>query len=180
MDGKVISVSRSARHSFSKQPLEAITLIAGVGVEGDAHAGEKVKHRYLVRKNPNAPNLAQVHLLPEELFAELREQEIDIAAGQMGENITTAGLDLLTLPLGTKIHLGPEAIVEVTGLRTPCSQMNKLRPGLMQACLGKDEHGATVRKAGIMALAHTAGIIRPGDPIHIERPPQPWTKLGPV
>ena len=119
-----------------------------LGVEGDAHAGAKVRHRYQVRRNPNAPNLCQVHLLPAELFAELAEQGLAVAAGEMGENVTTAGLDLLDLPRGARLRLGDGAVVELTGLRQPCAQMNGLRPGLMKACLGRALDGTVVRKAG--------------------------------
>lgn len=180
MQGKVISVSRSATHSFSKEPLGSINILAGLGVEGDAHAGVTVKHRYLVRKNPKAPNLCQVHLLHAELLEELRAEGIELAPGEMGENVTTAGIDLLSLPLGTKLHLGPQAVVEVTGLRTPCSQMDKLRPGLMKACLDRAADGSVVRKAGIMAVALAEGLVRGGDSIAAELPEGNWVRLGPV
>ncbi len=155
-------------------------LLAGLGVEGDAHAGAKVKHRYLVKKNPDAPNLAQVHLLHAELFVELAGEAIALAAGEMGENVTTAGLDLLALPRGARLRLGGEAVVELTGLRQPCSQMNKLRPGLMQACLGRDSRGEVVRKAGVMAIVVAGGTVSPGDAITVELPAGPHVKLGPV
>ena len=180
MPAKVLSVSRSSTHSFSKQTFQAIEIIAGLGVEGDAHAGITVKHRYLVRKNPSAPNLAQVHLLQSELFAELQSKGIDVDPGQLGENITTSGLDLLALPLGTELQLGAEAVVEVTGLRTPCNQMNKLRPGLMKACLGQDQKGGILRKAGIMAIALHGGTVHLGDEIKVKLPARPWVTLGPV
>ncbi len=180
MQGKVVSVSRSGTHSFLKIPEAEIRILAGLGVEGDAHAGRTVRHRYLVKKNPNAPNLQQVHLLGEELFGELRAVGIDVRASEMGENITTSGLDLLALPLGTRLHLGAEAIVELTGLRTPCFQMNKLRPGLMQACLGRKPGGRVHRKAGVMSLAVAGGLVRPGDSIRVELPAEPHIALGPV
>jgi MOSC domain-containing protein YiiM len=180
MEGKIVSVSRGARHGFSKEPLGTIHILAGLGVEGDAHAGVTVKHRYLVRKNPNAPNLCQVHLLQAELFEELRAKGFEIAPGEMGENVTTLGLDLLSLPLGTKLHLGPEAIVEVTGLRTPCTQMDKFRPGLMKACLDRADDGSLVRKAGIMGVALIGGTVSSGDRIEVEFPTGKWVKLAPV
>jgi len=180
MEGKIVCVSRSPAHSFSKVPCDAINLLAGLGVEGDAHAGVTVKHRYLVRKNPKAPNLCQVHLLQAELFEELREKGIEVAPGDMGENVTTEGLDLLSLPLGTKLHLGPHAVVEVTGLRTPCTQMDKLRPGLMKACMDRDSAGSLIRKAGIMSVALAGGLVRSGDMVAAEMPSGKWTKLGPV
>ena len=178
--GTILSVCRSAAHSFSKRCSPEITILAGIGVEGDAHAGQQVQHRYLVKKNPKAANLAQVHLLHSELFAELYAAGLTIAPGEMGENITTCGVELLSLPLGTMLLLGANAVVQVTGLRTPCSQMDKFRPGLKKACLGCDEQGAVVLKAGIMGIAIEGGVVRPGDRIVIELPPAPWIKLGPV
>jgi MOSC domain-containing protein YiiM len=180
MSGKIISVSRSATHSFSKERLEEIVIVAGLGVEGDAHAGVTVRHRYLVKKDPTAPNLCQVHLLQAELFRELSQGGIEIDAGEMGENVTTAGVDLLGLPLGTRLHLGASAVVEVTGLRTPCTQMNGLRPGLMKACFGRDAQGGLVRKAGIMGVAAVGGVVRVGDAVEVELPDGPFVKLGPV
>lgn len=180
MEQKVLSVGLSANHSFSKQPRDSIMILAGLGVEGDAHAGVNVQHLYLVRKNPHAPNLCQVHLLQAEVFDQLRGQGIQVEPGEMGENITTSGIDLLTLPLGTRLHLGANAIVEVTGLRTPCNQLNKLRPGLMKACMDREPDGSIVRKAGIMAIAVANGLVRANDSIRVELPAGKWTKLGPV
>ena len=176
----IVSVSRSPAHGFSKARCAAINILAGLGVEGDAHAGITVKHRYLVRKNPKAPNLCQVHLLQSELFAELHTKGFDIESGAMGENIATLGVDLLSLPLGTKLHLGPKAVVQVTGLRTPCVQMDHFSPGLMKACLGRNAEGAMVRKAGIMAIALLGGLVSAGDSMRVETPAGPWVKLGPV
>jgi MOSC domain-containing protein YiiM len=180
MTGTVIAVSRSARHTLSKPNDESIRLLAGLGVEGDAHLGTTVKHRSRVRRDPSQPNLRQVHLLHAELFDELREAGFALTPGLLGENVTTRGVDLLALPRGTVLHLGGEASVEVTGLRNPCLQMNHLQPGLMAATLGRDDSGNLVRKAGIMAIVRTAGTIRPGDPIRIELPPAPHYALEPV
>jgi MOSC domain-containing protein YiiM len=180
MQGKIVSVSRSAGHTFSKERCEAIRIVAGLGVEGDAHAGVTVKHRYLVRKNPKAPNLCQVHLLQAELFEELHAKGIEVTPGEMGENVTTSGVDLLSLPLGAKLHLGEQAVVEVTGLRTPCTQMDGLRPGLMKACTGREADGSLVRKAGIMAIAVVGGVVAVEDAIAVELPAGEWVKLGPV
>jgi MOSC domain-containing protein YiiM len=176
----VVSVSRSLVHSFSKEVAGEITLLAGLGVEGDAHAGATVRHRYRVRKDPTAPNLCQVHLLHEELFAELAGKGIHVAAGEMGENVTTRGVDLLQLPVAARIHLGEKAIVEVTGLRDPCAQMNGLRPGLMKACIARDASGEISRKAGIMGVVLAGGIVRAGDVIRVEMPAKPWRKMGTV
>lgn len=180
MQASVVSVSRSPVHGFSKQVVDHIELLAGLGVAGDAHAGVTVRHRYRVRKNPNAPNLCQVHLLQEELFAELAGRGLPLAPGQLGENITTRGLDLLELPVGAILHLGPSAQVEITGLREPCSQMNTLRPGLMKACLARRPDGSVLRKSGVMGLALATGIIRPGDCITVTLPAKPWQTMGPV
>src|SRR6185437_11264390 len=147
MNAVVTAVSRSARHTFSKPTQLSIRLVTGLGVEGDAHLGETVKHRSRVRKNPLAPNLRQVHLLHEELFAELREHGFEVTAGAIGENVTTRGLDLLALPTGTRLRLGADAVVEVTGLRNPCAQLDRLRTGLMKATLDRDAQGKLIRKA---------------------------------
>ena len=180
MAPNVISVSRSPSHTFSKTSVPEILLLAGLGVEGDAHAGATVRHRYLVKRNPAAPNLAQVHLFHVEQLLKLAELGLELARGEFGENVTTSGLDLPALPLATRLHLGPTAIVEVTGLRTPCTQMNALRPGLMKACLGKDSQGKVVRKAGIMAIVLAGGILRAGDTIGVELPLGKPRPLGPV
>jgi MOSC domain-containing protein YiiM len=180
MNALVTAVSRSARHTFSKPTLLTIRLVAGLGVEGDAHLGETVKHRSRVRKNPLAANLRQVHLVHEELFAELRERGFDVAAGAIGENVTTRGLDLLALPTGARLRLGADAVVEVTGLRNPCSQLDDFQPGLMAATLGRDAAGRLVRKAGVMAIVLAGGDVRPGDAIAVEMPPGEPRPLEPV
>ena len=177
---EVVSVSLSAVHSFAKDRCGEIRLIAGFGVEGDVHAGATVRHRYRVRKDPTAANLCQVHLLQEELFRELASLGMDVAAGEMGENVTTRGLDLLGLPVGARVRLGEVAVVEVTGLRDPCSLMNGLRPGLMKACVGRDADGGVVRKAGVMGVVAVGGVVRVGDRITVEMPAGKWRRMGPV
>lgn len=178
--GIVAAVSRSATHTFSKVNEGCILLVAGLGAEGDAHAGETVKHRSRVAQDPGQPNLRQVHLIHAELHGELRAAGFEVAAGHMGENITTRGVDLLGLPAGTRLRLGAEAVVEVTGLRNPCAQLDGLQPGLMKATLGRDEQGNLVRKAGVMAIVLTGGEVRPGDTVTVELPPEPWRALEPV
>ena len=180
MAGIVTAVSRSGTHSFSKPNAGSIRLVAGLGVEGDAHQGATVKHRSRVARDPTVPNLRQVHLMHAELFDELRTGGFIVSAGQMGENVTTSGVDLLSLPTGTRLRLGSEAVVEVTGLRNPCRQLDKFRPGLMAATLDRDADGNLVRKAGIMAVVLAGGEVREGDPIRVELPPPPHTPLGPV
>ena len=180
MNGEVISVSRSAGHTFAKANGDAVRLLAGLGVEGDAHMGGTVKHRSRVRRDPTQPNLRQVHLIHAELHDELRAAGFDVSAGQMGENVTTRGVDLLGLPTGTTLHLGETASVEVTGLRNPCKQLDGLQPGLMEAVLDRDEKGNLVRKAGVMAVVVTEGEVRPGDGVRVELPPKQHRPLEKV
>ncbi len=180
LDAVVTAVSRSGTHTLIKPNQESIRLLAGLGVEGDAHLGETVKHRSRVARDPSQPNLRQVHLIHAELHDELEAAGFTVSAGQMGENVTTRGLDLLALPAGTRLHLGDVAIVEVTGLRNPCAQLDRIQPGLMAATLGRDEQGNLIRKAGVMAIVLTGGDIHPGDPIRVELPPAPHQPLGPV
>lgn len=180
MNPTITSVSLNPQHGFSKHPRPGITLLAGLGVEGDAHLGKNTQHLYLVRKDPTRPNLCQVHLLHQELHEHLNATGFNISPGDMGENITTHGLDLMTLPTGTFLHLGSTAIVEITGLRDPCAQLNTLAPGLMKAVIEHTPDGKLIRKAGIMATVHTAGEVRPGDAIRVTLPPQPHQPLKPV
>ncbi len=177
MRGAVIAVSCSRTHTFSKPNQGSIRLLTGLGVEGDAHCGERVKHRSRVARDPTQPNLRQVHLIHAELHDELRAAGFIVSAGQMGENVTTRGVDLLHLPTGTRLHLGNTAIVEVTGLRNPCVQLDHFQSGLMAAVLERDEQGALIRKAGIMAIVLAGGEVRPGDPIIVELPPEPHRPL---
>jgi MOSC domain-containing protein YiiM len=180
MSGTVQAVSCSPTHTFAKPNQESIRLLAGLGVEGDAHLGKTVQHRSRVARDPSQPNLRQVHLIHAELHDELRAAGFAVSAGQMGENVTTRGIDLLGLPTGTRLRLGKTAIVEVTGLRNPCLQLDRFQSGLMAAVLGRDEHGALIRKAGVMAIVLTDGEVRPGDPIIVELPPVPHRSLEPV
>lgn len=176
----VVAVSVSASHTMSKPNVESIRLMDGYGVEGDAHAGATVKHRSRVARDPLQPNLRQVHLVHAELFETLRGQGFDIAPGKMGENITTFGLDLLGLPAGTWLRLGTSAVVEVTGLRNPCAQLDAIQPGLMEAVLERDTRGNLIRKAGIMAVVVAGGVVSAGDPIHVELPAGLHSPLEPV
>lgn len=175
--GKVMAVSRSSSHNFSKAGEKNIRLIKGQGVEGDAHFGTTVKHRSQVAIDPSQPNLRQVHLLHSELFAELKGRGYDISPGDIGENITTAGIELLSLPAGTRLHIGESAVIEITGLRNPCNQLNNFRPGLMNAVLDRDENGNLIRKAGIMGIVLQSGDIVPGDEIKIQLPSGPHRPL---
>ena len=180
MGGIVVAVSRSATHTLSKPAEESVRLLAGFGVEGDAHAGATVKHRSRVARDPGRPNLRQVHLIHAELHDELQVAGFAISAGQMGENITTRGIDVLALPAGTRLHLGESAVVEITGLRNPCAQLDRIQPGLMAAVLDRDADGNLIRKAGVMGIIVAGGEVRPDDPIRVELPPEPHQPLTPV
>lgn len=165
---------------MAKQPQLGILLLAGLGVEGDAHKGVCVKHRSRARTSPGSPNLRQVHLLQSELHSELAQQGFRVEPGQMGENVTTSGVNLLGLPIGTRLHLGDEAVVELTGLRNPCSQLDKIQYGLMKATLERLDDGYIVRKAGVMAIVVTGGTVQPGDPIRVDLPAGEHRCLLPV
>jgi MOSC domain-containing protein YiiM len=178
--GSVVAVSLRSGHHFSKTPSPGIRLLTGLGVAGDAHLGETVKHRSRVRKDPTQPNLRQVHLLHTELFDELRAKGFAIEPADLGENITTEGIDLLALPTGARLHFGASAVVEVTGLRNPCIQLDHFRKGLMAATLDKDADGNLIRKAGIMSIVTADGDVRPGDPIRVALPAMPHRPLQPV
>jgi MOSC domain-containing protein YiiM len=180
MDGRVTAVSCSGSHTLKKPNQDVVRLLTGLGVEGDAHLGVTVKHRSRVARDPSQPNLRQVHLIHEELHDELRAGGFTVEAGQMGENVTTRGVDLLGLPTGTRLHLGQTAVVEVTGLRNPCAQLDKVQNGLLAATLDKDADGNVIRKAGIMGIVLADGEVRPGDAIEVELPPEPRTPLEPV
>lgn len=180
MNPVVVAVSRSADYTFSKPNEAAIRLVTGIGVDGDVHAGQTVKHRYRLKQDPTQPNLRQVHLIHAELLDELHAQGFVVKPGQIGENITTRGIDLLGLPAGTKLHLGAEAVIEVTGLRNPCRQLDNFQEGLKAAVLDQDEDGNLIRKAGVMGTVLAGGEVRPGDAIVVELPPGPNRVLEPV
>lgn len=165
---------------MTKPPQATIRLRAGLGVDGDAHMGASVKHRSRVARDPSQPNLRQVHLIHAELHDELERRGFTVRAGDMGENITTRGLDLLGLPAGTRLRIGADAVVEITGLRNPCAQLDGLQPGLMQAVLDRDAQGRLVRKAGVMAIVLAGGDVRASDPIGVELPAPPHHPLQPV
>jgi MOSC domain-containing protein YiiM len=180
MDGVVTAVAVSPTHSFSKYSQPEITLVAGEGAVGDAHRGAKVKHRSRVKRDPEQPNLRQVHLIHSELHDELVAQGFTVKPGDLGENITTRDVDLLNLPTGTRLRIGHEVVVEVTGLRNPCYQIDDFSSGMLKAVLSKDSSGRLVRKAGVMGVVATGGTVRPGDPISVELPAEPHQPLEPV
>lgn len=180
MSGTVRAVSSNAEYSFTKPNRERITLLAGIGVEDDVHAGETVKHRSRVARDPNQPNLRQVHLIHEELFAEVAAEGFDVGPGQLGENVTTSGVDLLGLPVGALIRLGEDAVVQVTGLRNPCAQIDGFQDGLLQRMVGRDDDGNTVRKSGIMGIVREGGVVRPGDSVTVDLPTGPHRPLDRV
>ena len=175
----VIAVASDTAHNFSKPLREHIKLIAGLGVEGDAHAGETVQHRSDKRRNPDAPNLRQVHLMHAELFEQVAKLGLSVQPGQMGENITTRDIDILNLPRGTHLKMG-EAVIEITGLRNPCKYLNEIAPGLMKACLARHEDGTLLPQTGVMGIIISSGEIRAGDEIEIIFPAEPHKRLEPV
>lgn len=177
MTGRVLSVSACAEHAFSKPRDDAISLLAGLGVQGDAHCGVTVQHRSRVARDPTQPNLRQVHLIHSELFAELADKGFDVGPGQMGENITTLGLDLLAMPVATELRIGAELVLRLTGLRNPCSQLDRFRPGLMAAVLERAPDGKLIRKAGVMSVVLVGGVVRPGDEIRVHLPAGPHREL---
>ena len=177
---RVESVNASPSHTLRKPGRLSIRLVEGHGVEGDAHAGPTVKHRSRMRRDPAQPNLRQVHLIHAELHDELAGRGFTVAPGEMGENVTTRGIDLLGLPTGARLRLGADAVVEVTGLRNPCKQLEKLQTGLMAAVLDRDDAGELVRKAGVMAVVVAGGEVYGGDPIEVELPAPPHRRLQPV
>jgi MOSC domain-containing protein YiiM len=177
--GVVTNVSRDTVHNFTKPNVDEIELVAGFGVKGDSHWGETVQHLVRVREDPTRPNRRQVHLIHGELHDELKQQGFEIRPGDIGENITTRGIDLLSLPLGTRLSIGRDAVVELTGLRTPCKQIERFRPGLL-AAISQDAHGALFFRSGVMGIVLKDGAIRPGDTIRVELPPEPHQRLGKV
>ena len=177
---QVVAVALNPSHTFTKTCLPEIRLLAGLGVESDAHLGVTVKHRSRVAADPSRPNLRQVHLIQAELFDELAEKGFRVQPGDIGENITTRGIDLLALPRAARLHLGGAAVIEVMGLRNPCRQLDAFQPGLMQAVLDRDGEGGFIRKAGVMGIVLNGGLVRPGDAIRVEPPPEPHRRLEPV
>ncbi|HYD51100.1 MAG TPA: MOSC domain-containing protein [Gemmatimonadaceae bacterium] len=173
----VIAVARSATHSFSKAAQPSIRLVPGLGVDGDAHSGPTVRHRSRVARDPTQPNLRQVHLIHAELHGELRAAGFEVQPGALGENVTTRGVELLRLPTGTRLRLGPDAVVELTGLRNPCAQIDRFQRGLLAAVLTRDAAGQLVRKSGVMGIVVAGGVVRPGDPIEVLLPVGPHHAL---
>jgi len=178
--GHVVAVSRDDAHRFSKPTRESITLIAGIDVEGDSHAGVTVQHLSRIKRDPTTPNLRQVHLIHAELFDDMAERGHEVTPGVLGENITTAGIDLLGLSRGTRLEFGEDAVIEITGLRNPCTQINGLSEGLMKELVHVDDAGATVRLAGVMSVVLAGGVVRPGDGIRVIPPAGRFEPLQPV
>ncbi|MDH6453024.1 MULTISPECIES: MOSC domain-containing protein [unclassified Streptomyces] len=177
MGGTITAVSSNGTYSFSKPNRESIALLAGFGVEGDVHGGATVKHRFRMAKDPSQPNLRQVHLMHEELFEEVRQAGFEVAAGELGENVTTRGIDLLGLPRGTRLRLGETAVVEVTGLRNPCAQIDRFQKGLMKQVVGRGEDGRAQFRSGIMGVVVAGGVVRPGDAVGVVLPEGPHLPL---
>jgi len=174
--GTVLEVSCSAKHEFSKQRTSAIRIAAGHGVVGDAHAGELIQHRSRMEIDPDQPNLRQVHLMPVELLEELDRKGFEVDPGDLGENITTRGIDLVSLGRDTILRIGGETVLCVTGLRNPCVQIEKFAPGLLNELAVKSD-GKVRRKAGIMCVALSGGTVRPGDEVSVYHPEGPYIPL---
>lgn len=180
MGGVITAVNKSPGHTFSKSNQPEVVLIAGEGVQGDAHCGASVQHRSRVARDAAQPNLRQVHLVHAELLDELVEQGFTVGAGDLGENLTTRGVELLWLPTGTRLRLGAEAVVRVTGLRNPCYQIDQFQHGMLKAVLTYDADSELVRRSGVMAVVLAGGVVRPGDAIAVELPAEPHHALRPV
>ena len=176
----VVSVNVNAVHTFSKEPALEAHLLAGLGVEGDAHCGTTVRHRFDRRREPERPNLRQVHLIQADLLEDLARLGHVVHPGDLGENVTTSGVDLLALPVGTVLRLGDTAEVRLTGLRTPCKLIDAFQPGLMRQLWVEHDQGRRARRAGVMSVVLTAGVVRPGDPLTVALPEPPHHALGPV
>jgi MOSC domain-containing protein YiiM len=176
----VLGVFANSAHSFSKQAHASITLLEGLGVEGDAHCGVTVQHVYDVKKDPNRPNLRQVHLMQAELFDEVNAKGFSVGPGDLGENITTRNLDLLSLPAGTLLHIGEKAVVRVTGLRTPCIQIERFQKGLVEAVFERTPGRPIIRKTGVMSVVVVGGVVHPNDPIAVRLPDGARLPLEPV
>jgi MOSC domain-containing protein YiiM len=174
--GVVVKVASDTQHRFSKRVREQITLVEGHGVEGDAHAGQYARHRFFARRWPRLRNLRQVHLIPVELFAELHQEGHVIGPGDLGENVATAGLNLECLPLGTKLHLGESAVVELTGLRTPCGLIDRFQRGLKRKMV-RSQTDLPKFRCGVLGIVVVGGKIRPGDAIRADTPSQPCSPL---
>ncbi|HBP29761.1 MAG: MOSC domain-containing protein [Advenella sp.] len=175
--GRVLSVSKDDKHRFSKAPTSQIGIVAGLGIQGDAHSGVTVKHQSRVAADPTQPNLRQVHLMHAELFDELKSKGFNVGPADLGENITTEGVDLLSLPRDTLLRIGDDALLQVTGLRNPCVQIDRFQTGLLKAVLLRQPNGELIRKAGIMTIVITGGTVRAGDPIHVQLPAPPYLPL---
>jgi MOSC domain-containing protein YiiM len=176
----IVALARDGEHRFSKQPVPELTLIAGQGVEGDAHCGVTVKHRSRVARDPSQPNLRQVHLMAAELLEEVTAKGLPVAPGKLGENVTLRGLDLLSLPRGTRLSLGAEVVLELTGLRNPCAQIDAFRPGLLAEMLPRGADGHVIRRAGVMAIVLHGGVVYVGDAVRVVLPTAPHEPLIPV
>ena len=173
----VSAVARNSEHGFSKERVAEINVLTGLGVEGDAHQGVNARHRSRVAVDPSQPNLRQVHLIHSELYNELRAKGFEVEPADLGENVTTSGLDLLSLPRSTMLVVGADVVLEVTGLRNPCAQIDQFQPGLLAAVLDRGPNGEVIRKAGIMTVVRAGGVIRPRDRIEVNLPPPPHLPL---
>jgi MOSC domain-containing protein YiiM len=176
----VLGVFVSDKHSFSKYRRESINLLERLGVEGDAHCGKLVQHLWDAKKDPLRPNFRQVHLIHSELLDEVNARGFNVLPGDLGENITTRGIDLLGLPTGARLQIGEDAVVEVTGLRSPCVQINTFQEGLLEAVIERRKSVGLIRKTGVMSVVIRGGVIRNGDAIEVRLPDGPHERLAPI
>jgi len=176
----ILGVFASRSHKFSKPGRDAVTLIEGLGIEGDSHFGATVQHIYDARRDPARPNARQVHLIQAELLDEVNAKGFRVQPGDLGENVSTRGIDLLCLPARTRLTLGPDAVIELTGLRNPCFQIDKFQKGLLAVVNNKAPGGGTIRRAGVMSVVLQGGVVRPDDSITVELPAGPHEKLAPI
>lgn len=161
--GTVIAVCRNEQPGLPKPVVDEVKLIEDWGVEGDYHAGKLVRHRYLAKKDPTQPNVRQVLLIDTQILAEIKQAGIDVGSGMLGDNMTVEGLEVMTLPPGTRLAIG-KALLEVTEVRIPCAQLNGLDKGLLKASVAR-EAGEKRFRAGIMTRVLKGGQVRAGDEV---------------
>ena len=112
-----------------------------------------------------------------EILSELNDKGFSVIPGELGENITTQGIDLLSLPQGCQLHIGKTTIIELTALRNPCVQIENFQTGMLKEVISKDKQGKIMRKLGMMGVVLSGGHVQPNDEITIQLPEQPHKSL---